>query len=78
MEDSPGEIPEITLEEVQACVKRIKSNKSPGPDTIPAEQLKASEVAMSELHHLLSAIWTQEVIPNDFALGDMLMHYKVL
>ena len=76
MEDSPDEIPEITLEEVQACVKRIKSNKSPGPDTIPAEQLKASEVAMSELHHLLSAIWTQEVIPDDFALGDMLMHYK--
>ena len=57
-------------------MKRIKSNKSPGPDTIRAEQLKASEVAMSELHHLLSAIWIQEVIPDEFALCNMLMHYK--
>ena len=31
---------------------------------------------MSELHHLLSAIWIQEVISDEFALGDMLMHYK--
>ena len=76
LEDPAERITEISLEEVQACVKRIKSNKSPGPDSIPAEQLKASNAAMSELHHLLSAIWTQEVMPDDFVLGDMLMHYK--
>ena len=68
--------PEISLDEVRACAKRMKSNKSPGPDTIPAEQIKTSDVAISELHLLLSAIWNQEVLPEDFVLGDMLMHYK--
>ena len=54
----------------------MKPNKSPGPDSIPAEQLKASNSAAAELHHLLLIMWSQEVIPDDFVLADMLMHYK--
>ena len=52
--------PEISLDEVKACAKKMKPNKSPGPDTIPAEQIKISDVAISELHLLLYAIWKQE------------------
>ena len=76
IDNATENVEDITLEEVKVCVKNIKSNKSPGPDTIPAEQLKASDTAVNELHHLLHTIWTQEVAPDDFVLADMLMHYK--
>jgi adenylate kinase family enzyme len=75
-DDTPEDVVDITLEEVKACIEKMKTNKSPGPDSIPAEQLKASDTATVELHHLLLAIWTQEVAPDDFVLADMLMHYK--
>ena len=75
-ENTTDEVTVITLEEVKACIKNMKPNKSPGPDSIPAEQLKASETATKELHHLLSTIWIQEEAPDDFVLADMLMNCK--
>ena len=68
--------PDITLEEVQTCVKNLKSNKSSGPDSIPVEQYKSSETAVAELHQLLATIYSEEDFPEEFVLADMLMHYK--
>ena len=55
--------PDITLEEVQICVKNLKSNKSSGPDAIPVEQYKSSETAVAELHQLLATIYSEEDLP---------------
>ena len=74
-DDAPS-TPNITLAEVQTCVKNLKPNKSPGPDTIPVEQYKASGTAVTELHHLLRTIWDDENTPDEFVLADMLMLYK--
>ena len=66
----------ISLDEVKMCVSKMKSNKATGPDTIPAEQYKASPTALEELHDVLLEIWTSEEIPDDFTLADMQMLYK--
>ena len=67
---------DITIVEVQECVKKLKHGKASGPDTIPVEQYKSSETALSELHSVLFSIWTDESIPDELTLGDMQMHYK--
>ena len=54
----------------------MKSNKATGPDMIPAEQFKASEPAVTELHQVLQTIWREEDIPQDFVLADMMLLYK--
>ena len=74
--NSDENIPDLSLEEVKNCIKSLKSNKACGPDAIPVEQYKSSDAATVELHHVLLSIWQEEVIPDDFALGDMMMHYK--
>ena len=73
---SSESITDLSLDEVKDCVKHLKSNKACGPDTIPVEQYKHSEAATGELYQVLLSIWQEEVIPDDFALGDMMMHYK--
>ena len=57
-------------------MKSLKSNKAWGPDNIPVEQYKSSDAATEELFDVLLSIWQEETIPEDFALGDMMMHYK--
>ena len=74
--DNTEVIPDISYEEVEACVKHMKSGKAAGPDTVPIEQYKSSNAAKHELHSVLSEIWIEEKMPDDFALGDMLMFYK--
>ena len=54
----------------------MKTNKSPGPDSIPAEQYKVSDTAVIELHHLIRKIWDTEQMPDNFVLADVLTHYK--
>ena len=66
----------ISLEEVTACVSKMKSGKATGPDEIPVEQYKASPAAVYELHDVLQEIWTTEEIPDEFTLADMQMLYK--
>ena len=70
------EVTEPTLMEVEACVKQLKKGKAVGPDTIPVEQFKASKTATTELWHVIQSIWREEVMPEDFVLAEMLMHYK--
>ena len=70
------DIAELTLEEVEDCVKSLKSNKACGPDNISVEQYKSSDAAIEELFDVLLSIWQEETIPEDFTLGDMMMHYK--
>ena len=73
---SSENIADLSFEEVKVCVNRLRSNKACGPDSIPVEQYKYSEAATEELYNVLLSIWQDEIIPENFALGDMMMHYK--
>jgi hypothetical protein len=69
-------VPDIDIDEVKTCVKLLKSNKAAGPDEIPIEQYKNNDIACTELHQLISTMRSEEYIPEDFVLGEMLMFYK--
>ena len=50
-----------------AAVKKLKDNKSPGVDEIPAELIKAGgEDMISALHQLLNCIWEKEQWPTEW------------
>ena len=47
-----------TYQEVTLAIKRLKNNKSPGLDSIPAEYLKADgDVLVDHLHKVLQKVW---------------------
>ena len=70
-------IPDISFEEIEACVSKQKRNKATGPDGIPIEQHQYSQAAIHELHNILLSIFQTEVIPDDMVIADMMMHYKM-
>ena len=79
LEDVPNQqenVPGIDIEEVKTCVKSLKPRRAPGPDEVPIEQYKNNDIACTELHKLISMMWSEEHIPEDFVLGEMLMFYK--
>ena len=80
LQDVPNQqeeiVPNIDIEEVKTCVKMLKTSRAPGPDEVPIEQYKNNDIACTELHQLISMMWSEEYIPEDFVLGEMLMFYK--
>ncbi|XP_052280960.1 uncharacterized protein LOC127878474 [Dreissena polymorpha] len=51
--------------EISSAIKRLKNGKSAGPDSIPAEALKADvEISLELLHPLFSKIWEDEKIQS--------------
>jgi hypothetical protein len=58
----------ITLEEVKTAIKRIKANKSPGPDSITHRMIKAGGEPLARvLHCLFQRIWTWGCTPRSWA-----------
>ena len=51
----------------------MKSGKSPGPDGIPAEALKANlAVSLEMLHPLFTKVWEEGIIPSDWKEGHLI------
>jgi len=51
------------VSEVDLATVKIKSNKSPGIDQIPAELIKAGDRTIyAEIHKLINSIWNKEYI----------------
>jgi hypothetical protein len=56
-----------TEEEISSAIKQLKNGKSAGPDSIPAEALKADvETSVDLQHTLLGKIWEEEEIPTEW------------
>lgn len=54
-------------EEIKKAILLLKNGKAAGPDSIPAEALKADPDAMAEtLYPLFGKIWEEEEIPTDW------------
>ena len=58
----------ISVFEVQQAVKEAKLNKASGIDDIPAEVLK-NDTAISSLHILYNAVFTEGTIPTEWGKG---------
>lgn len=55
------------------AIKQLRNGKSAGPDTFPAEALKADEVTTVEmLYPLFQNIWEEEDIPAEWKEGHLI------
>ena len=58
--------------EITKAIKSLKSCKAAGPDGIPPEALKADVQTSTEmLQPLLTKIWEQEQVPEDWKRGHL-------
>jgi hypothetical protein len=58
----------ITIEEVMAANKRIKINKTPGPDSITNRMIKAGGEPLARiLHGLFQQLWTWGCTPRSWS-----------
>ena len=56
----------ITMEELRAVIKKLKNNKSPGPDGIPVEFFKRmSEESLLIVLDILNDCWENEIMPDE-------------
>ena len=62
---------EITINEVQLALKKLKNNKAPGLDGLQTEMLKnaESETIVKEICHVCNVIWREERVPEDWQTG---------
>lgn len=58
----------ILYEEVEAAVKRLKKNKSPGIDDITGEMIQAGgDRVTEEIHEICKQIWQEGRVPEEWA-----------
>jgi sorting nexin-29 len=56
--------------EVEVAISRLKNNKAPGVDNLPAELFKTGCAALVyKLHTLIGHVWSEEVLPEEWMIG---------
>ncbi|CAG2205267.1 unnamed protein product [Mytilus edulis] len=67
----------ITHDEIKAAIKKLKNNKAPGVDGIPAEVLKSDiNLNVNILRDLLNEIWEKEILPTQWKDGIIIKLQK--
>jgi hypothetical protein len=60
-------MPEPSASEVEVAIGKLKRDKSPGVDQIPAELFQAGgETLHTEIHKLLKLTWSREELPHQW------------
>ncbi|GFW37932.1 uncharacterized protein TNCV_4631331 [Trichonephila clavipes] len=71
-ENPPPSITEVTL-----AIKKLKNNRSTGPDSIPSELLKVDEPELvNALDKIMVKIWETEKIPIEWEEGSVCPIFK--
>ena len=73
----------ITVEELRITLKKLKNNKSPGPDGLPAEFYKwckedtvNGKLIAQEICNILNKCWQEERIPLDLEFAQVVTIFK--
>ena len=65
------------MDELIHVLKKIKNNRSPGPDGIPIEFFKLLNAdGLKCTLRLLNKCWNDEVMPDEFELAEVVTLYK--
>ena len=75
--DLPYMLGDITIDEIQAQIKRLKKNKATGPDEIPMEVIKElDDENISMLCDILNIWWREEEIEEQYLQATVCLIYK--
>ena len=66
----------LTEEAFVRALKKLKKNKTCGPDNIPGEVYYNCESAARELYNLLHLIWEREYVPPELVRASFIMIFK--
>ena len=72
--DKPNEQePEVLLSEFRQAIKRLKKNKVPGLDNIPAKLLKVGgDTTVKSLKAIIDQIWETGEWPDDWVMSELI------
>ena len=66
-----------SLQEVHSAINSLKSNKAPGPDSVPSEALCHGGPAVEKvLHAFIEASWKNGSVPQQWKDADQISVYK--
>ena len=61
-----------SISEISEAIRKLKNNKAPGTDEVPAELLKANPTkSATALHEHITAAWNNEEFPNEWKRGTI-------
>ena len=64
----------ILYSEVEAAIRKLRRNKSPGPDGISGEMIVAGgEAVARELHYLCNKAWLESRIPDEWTKSTLVV-----
>ncbi|XP_062545344.1 uncharacterized protein LOC134211948 [Armigeres subalbatus] len=70
-------LPAPDPQEIQEEIGRLKNNKAPGVDQLPGELFKHGGEALARaLHWVITKIWEEEVLPQEWMEGVVCPIYK--
>jgi hypothetical protein len=76
-EEHNAEQPEITIDELNRTIKKLKRNKSCGPDNIPNEALLEADNNTREIiRRIFNNILQEQNIPDEWQIGTITRLYK--
>jgi hypothetical protein len=63
--------------EVETAFAKLKKNKSPGSDEIPAELIQAGgEILLSVIHKLINSTWNEQELPDQWKESSIVPVHK--
>lgn len=75
--EGTSEIGEVTESEILQQIKKLKYNKSPGPDNISNEALKwGAQLIIPFLKELFNMVFKLEQVPHQWCKSDIILLYK--
>ena len=70
-------VPDPSASDVELAIEKLKSNKLPGIDQVPAELIKAGcKTIRRYVHKLIISIWNKEEFPDEWKESTIVPIYK--
>jgi hypothetical protein len=77
--ENETEIEQPTYKEMSDIITKLKENKAPGTDSIPAELIKYGGCTLKcRMYKLILLIWNKEQLPTESLQGIIFPIYKMV
>ena len=65
------------MDELKLVIKKLKNNKSPGPDGMPTDFFKyMNDECLEIVLEVLNDCWKKEIMPSELELAELVTLYE--